>query len=104
MNRNALGIAAALLLVAGLFIWWRGPGGENALGLAFGCIRVGLVLGALWLAYPQLVGLVRGVPAAVWNYFVGKGKAGAPRANQPAEEGERAEPVKIKRPRRRSSA
>ena len=103
MNRKALGIAAALLLVAGAILWWRGPGGENALAFAFGCIRVGLVLGALWLAYPQLVGLAKGVPAAVWSYFVGKGKAGSPQPHQAGKDGERAEPVKVKRPRRRSS-
>ena len=77
MSRKSLGIAAALLLVAGVFIWWRGPGGENALGLAFGCIRVGLVLGALWLAFPQLVALAKGVPGSLWGWFAGKGKPGA---------------------------
>ena len=104
MSRKSLGIAAAVLLVVGLFIWWRGPGGENALGLAFGCIRVGLVLGALWLAFPQIVGLLRSMPASLWGYFAGKGKPGATGPSQPATDKERAEPVKIKRPRRRSSA
>src|SRR5262245_29444666 len=104
MSRRSLGIAAALLLGVGVLIWWRGPGGENALGLAFGCIRVGLVLGALWLAYPQLIALAKAVPGSLWGYFAGKGKPGA----NSSETGPMAEvveqPAKVKRPRRRSKA
>jgi len=104
MSRNSLGIAAALLLSVGVFIWWRGPGGDNALGLAYGCIRVGLVLGALWLAFPQIVASMKGLPASLWGFFVGKGKPGAKGSTQIAPGDEPARPVKIKRPRRRSNA
>jgi hypothetical protein len=100
MSRKSLGIAAALLLIVGLFIWWRGPGGENALGLAYGCIRVGLVLGALWLAFPQLVGLFKNVPASLLGWFVGKGRP----SDKSPPAGETAEPMRVKRPRRRSSS
>jgi hypothetical protein len=100
MSRKSLGIAAALLLTLGLFIWWRGPGGENALGLAFGCIRVGLVLGALWLAFPQIMGLLKAMPGSLVGWFFGKGK---PPAKAPPGD-ERVEPVRVKRPRRRSSS
>ena len=104
MSRKSLGIAAAVLLAVGVFIWWRGPGGENALGLAYGCIRVGLVLGALWLAFPQIMALVRAMPKSLWGWFAGKGKPGAkpPGSNSAGNVPE--QPVKIKRPRRRSSA
>jgi hypothetical protein len=98
MSRKSLGIAAALLLIVGLFIWWRGPGGENALGLAYGCIRVGLVLGALWLAFPQIVGLLKAMPRSLVGWFVGKGKPSA--KSSPGNQ--RDEPVRVKRPRRRS--
>ena len=99
MSRKSLGIAAALLLSLGLFIWWRGPGGENALGFAFGCIRVGLVLGALWLAFPQIVALFKQGPVSLLGWFLGKGKP--PAKSPPA--GESAEPARVKRPRRRSN-
>jgi len=100
MSRKSLGIAAALLLTVGVFTWWRGPGGENALGLAFGCIRVGLVLGALWLAFPQLVALFKSMPGSLVGWFFGKGKP--PEKAPPGAE--REEPVRVKRPRRRSSS
>ena len=96
----ALGIVAALLLAVGLFIWWRGPGGENALGLAFGCIRVGIVLGALWLALPQIVALFKGLPGSLVAWLFGKGKP--PAKSSPGVE--QAEPPRVKRPRRRSQA
>jgi hypothetical protein len=104
MSRKSLGIAAALLLSVGVLICWRGPGGENALGLGYGCIRVGLVLGALWLAFPQIVALMKGLPASLWGFFVGKEKPGAKRSTQVEPGDEPAQPVKVKRPRRRSNA
>jgi|GEM_PF-3977379 hypothetical protein len=104
MSRNTLGIVAALLLLAGIVIWWRGPGGENALGLAFGCIRVGLVLGALWLAFPQLAALAKVVPAALWGRFAGKGKPGVKSSSASSQAEVVQEPARVRRPRRRSSA
>lgn len=104
MSRNTLGIVAALLLLAGIVIWWRGPGGENALGLAFGCIRVGLVLGALWLAFPQLAALAKAVPAALWGRFAGKEKPGTKSSSTVPQAEVVQEPVRVKRPRRRSNA
>lgn len=54
MNRNTLGILALLLLLLGLGITFGGKATGNSLGFAGGCVRVGLVLGALWLALPQV--------------------------------------------------
>jgi hypothetical protein len=104
MSRNSLGIVAALLLLVGIVIWWRGPGGENALGLAFGCIRVGLVLGALWLAFPQLAALAKAVPASLWSWFAGKGKPGAKSSSTAPQAEVVQQPARVKRPRRRSQA
>jgi hypothetical protein len=42
------------LLAIGGFVALAGPGGSSAAGFAGGCIRVGLVLGAIWLAMPQI--------------------------------------------------
>ena len=104
MSRNSLGIAAAVLLTLGVFIWWRGPGGENALGLAFGCIRVGLVLAALWLAFPQIMALVKAMPGSVVGWFFGKGKPGAKSSSTSPQAEVVEQPAKIKRPRRRSGS
>jgi|SRR6478672_2926331 hypothetical protein len=94
MSRKALGIVAALLLVLGGMTAVFGPGGNSATGFAGGCIRVGLVLAALWLALPQIQAAVKRLPGWVASWFVGKGKSPNPSAN--------AEPqVREKRPRRR---
>ena len=96
MSRKALGIIAALLLVLGGMTVVLGPGGNSATGFAGGCIRVGLVLGALWLALPQIQAAVKRLPGWVMGWFVGKGKTPSP----PGEDGPR---VREKRPRRRST-
>jgi hypothetical protein len=101
MSRKSLGIATGLLVTIGMLFYWFAPGdGSNFGGQA---LRVGLVLGALWLAYPQLVALVKRVPAALWGYFAGKDKSGQ-RPDKEAAGGERDAPLKVKRPRRRRSA
>lgn len=57
MNRTAIGIIALVLLVggAGLLIWPLDWDGNQALTAA--CLRVGIVMGAIWLAMPQLARL-----------------------------------------------
>jgi hypothetical protein len=82
MSRKSLGIVAALLLVVGVFVWWRGPEGGSGNAFAFGCIRVGLVLGAGWLAYPQIVALIKQSPRWVLSWFIGNKAKGATAANQ----------------------
>src|SRR5438067_3229880 len=95
MSRKALGIVAALLLVIGGITTVFGPGGSSANGFAGGCIRIGLVLAALWLALPQIQAAVKRLPGWLASWFVGKGKL----PNQPTEG---RPPVREKRPRRRS--
>jgi hypothetical protein len=95
MSRSLLGIIAAVLLAMGGFTALLGPGGNNATGFAGGCIRVGLVLGALWLALPQIQAAIKGAPRWLLGWFVGKGKP-----NDNATGGE--PKVRERRPRRRS--
>ena len=97
MSRKVLGIIAALLLVVGGITAVFGPGGNSATGFAGGCIRVGLVLGALWLALPQIQAAVKRLPGWVMGWFVGKSKPGE------APVGKDAPAVRVKQPRRRSS-
>jgi hypothetical protein len=63
MNRTALGLIALLLLViGGITLWTRGPADDSTTPFAAGCIRVGLVLGALWLALPQIMAFLARTP------------------------------------------
>lgn len=97
MNRNSVGLLAVLLLVVGTIAALRGPEDGSAAGFAAGCIRVGLVLAALWLALPQIRAALARLPGWLWSW-VGKSKpptsSGAPPPPAPP----------IKRPRRRSNA
>lgn len=62
MRRHILGILAIGLVAAGLSLLLLYETRENQAAAGF-CIRVGLVLGAFWLAWPQLqVLLVRWPP------------------------------------------
>src|SRR5438034_8837300 len=95
MSRKLLGIVAALLLAIGGLTALLGPGGSNAAGFAGGCIRVGLVLGALWLALPSIQSALTQLPRWILGWFVGKGKStDTPAQDQPT--------VPERRPRRRS--
>src|SRR5262245_55728540 len=52
MNRVTLGLAAVLLLAIGCIVAVQQP--EGGAAFAGACVRVGLVLGAIWLALPQV--------------------------------------------------
>ena len=55
-RRQLLGIIASCLLSAGAFILWNyGTDGESASLYGSICLRLGLVLGAIWLAFPQIL-------------------------------------------------
>ena len=75
MRRHLLGIIGLLLIAIGLVGQLKFSGANNQSELAGILIRSGLLLGALWLALPQLAtippwmfgaGLLAGV-FAVWN-------------------------------------
>jgi hypothetical protein len=104
MRRNLLGIVAALLLIVGGISAFGGPGGESAQQFSGVCIKSGLVLGALWLALPQITALLSKTPGRLLGWFLGKGKpkgrlptSGPPTTAAPQE-------PRPPRPRRRSSA
>jgi hypothetical protein len=71
MRRHLLGIVALVLILAGIigmivgYSSVRPWGMEDAAGVG---LRTGLVLGALWIAYPQLVQLAKRFPK--WLYAV----------------------------------
>jgi hypothetical protein len=54
MRRTVLGILAVICLVGGVALLWFGPADETYLMFGSSGLRIGLVLGAFWLAYPQL--------------------------------------------------
>jgi hypothetical protein len=57
MSRISLAITA-LVMFAGGIAAWQVEGGETAGPVL---VRVGIVLGAFWLAMPQMEGLLRGI-------------------------------------------
>lgn len=106
MSRKSLGIVAALLLAVGVFVWLRGPEGGSGNAFAFGCIRVGLVVGAGWLAYPQIVAIMRQTPRWVLSWFVGnKNKTTTPAAaSSGPSRPEKQEPARESSDRAKSAA
>ena len=98
MRRASLGIIAALLIVVGLLMFWVGPGGSSASGFSGVCIKSGLVLGALWLALPQLQAAFSGLPRRLLNWLLRK-DAKAADSNTAASPSS-----PTPRPRRRSNA
>ena len=57
MSRISLAITALVMFVGGI-IAWQIEGGETAGPVL---VRVGIVLGAFWLAMPQLEGLMKNI-------------------------------------------
>lgn len=57
MRRHLLGIISIVMLALGIAMFWWNPLDNEFWHAAF--LRVGVVLFALWLALPQLMGLKR---------------------------------------------
>jgi hypothetical protein len=54
MRRTAFGVCAVVFFLGGVLLYLFGPN-EDAYAMAAGSgVRIGLVLGAVWLSYPQL--------------------------------------------------
>jgi hypothetical protein len=102
MRRTTLGILAIFLFVVGIVVAFRGPADGSAAGFAGGCVRVGLILGALWLAWPQIVAGFKRLPGWAVSWFA-RGKI-APNPNACAPRKEAPPPAPVKRPRRRSNS
>lgn len=68
MRRHLLGLFAAGLLIAGFIGLTFGFSTHSIAGMSAGVgIRAGLILGALWLAYPQLAKMFAGIP--MWMFI-----------------------------------
>jgi hypothetical protein len=103
MRRKTLGIAAVLLLAVGVVAALRGPEDGSARGFAGGCIRVGLVLGALWLAWPQIQGIFARLPQRLAGWVAGffARRGGASKTPPATSAPEARPPQSALRPRRR---
>lgn len=91
-----------VLIVLGATFYWFAPGdGSNFGGQS---LRVGLVFGALWLAFPQILALMKSAPGWLVGWFLGKGKPPAKSSSDAPQAEVVSQPTKVKRPRRRSNA
>lgn len=113
MRRNALGIIAAFLLVVGFVSMFGGPGGESAKQFSGVCVKTGLVLGALWLALPQITAVLATSPRRILSWLFGKSKPARQTGSSPPPARTRPEPGQPEqqaprpgppRPRRRSNS
>lgn len=64
MKRLLLGIVSLLLVLTWLVLYLRADAGNWSSTMASACLRAGLVLGALWLAFPQVLQILSRLP--VW--------------------------------------
>lgn len=72
-SQHRIGLLAAVLLAAAAALRWGAP--ETNQALEFACWRIGAVLSAVWLAYPQLVRLPSWlVVASILALLVGAAK------------------------------
>lgn len=62
MRRHLIGIIALLLFLGAVYYWIRPPQGSFQTQMEAACWRVGMLAGALWLAYP----MVHRMPAWIW--------------------------------------
>jgi hypothetical protein len=62
MNRTLLGLCAVMLLGTGGGMLLAGTDDSTSTSFAAGCLRVGLVLAAMWLALPQLSRILTRTP------------------------------------------
>lgn len=62
-RRRLIGVLALLLLLCGVWHAWARPASYAWQPVAAGCLRVGLLLLAVWLAYAEL----QRVPSWLWG-------------------------------------
>jgi hypothetical protein len=97
MRRHILGILALILLLLGLVTLMEDSAVSSAAGISGSCIKSGLVLGALWLALPQILSTFAALPRWAMSRFRKKGKP-------PESSGGSTTPIAPQpRPRRRSN-
>jgi hypothetical protein len=54
MRRTAIGVCGLAFFVSGVLLYLFGPNQDSYAMAAGSGVRIGLVLGAIWLSYPQL--------------------------------------------------
>jgi len=63
IRRHIMGLFGIALLLAGVgLLFTKGASDSQWSMFASICIRVGLMLGAIWLAFPQIIGLAKRFP------------------------------------------
>ncbi len=63
IRRHLMGLFGVAFLIGGVvLIMVRGTGDSQWSMAASICIRVGLMLGAIWLAFPQIIGIAKRFP------------------------------------------
>lgn len=55
-TRDKMGLAAAIVMTLAIVLWWSRPYDATA---AIVFLRAGIVLGSIWLAWPDLVRIPR---------------------------------------------
>ena len=72
MRRLFIGICSLVLIIAGAVVWTQGASANHHVQVtAAGCVRAGLLLGAVWLAWPQTAELYERVPRWVGMTLLG---------------------------------
>jgi hypothetical protein len=61
VRRHALGVLALVFLTAAVVLWLN-QGGDQSQALLGFCSRLGLILGVLWMAFPQVQNLPTRLP------------------------------------------
>ncbi|GIW96040.1 MAG: hypothetical protein KatS3mg110_4081 [Pirellulaceae bacterium] len=69
-QRSVIGWLAVSLLVAAALTWLVLPVSASSRTFLAICIRMGLLLGALWLALPQLAAIWAKYPRWMWGLLV----------------------------------
>lgn len=62
MKRLLLGVVSLLLVLTWLVLYLQADTSNWSSSVASGCLRAGLVLGALWLAFPQVLQILSRLP------------------------------------------
>lgn len=69
-SRLLVGIMALGFLAGAAVVWWVDPEGQWAKGAIGGMVRLGVVIGCLWLALPGRFGSVVGTKITMKLFFV----------------------------------
>ena len=69
-SRPLVGVVSLAFLLGAACVWWVDPGGQWAEGAIGAMVRVGVVIGCLWLALPGRFGSAAGTKISLKLYFI----------------------------------